>query len=148
LVWYQFKCSISWIKSHLLNRSFIVNIEGSISSPYQLLNGVPQGSVLGPLLFILHTTPLSKVISDSPSSHKLYADDTQLYISFSAIDFSHNITHLEQTVSNVYKWMSSNFLSLNPSKTEFLVIGLPKQLEKINRPTIHLPNDVILSPVD
>jgi hypothetical protein len=44
--------------------------------------------------------------------------------------------------------MSSNFLSLNPSKTEFLVIGLPKQLEKLNHPTIHLPNDVILSPVD
>ena len=45
-------------------------------------------------------------------------------------------------------WMSSNFLSLNPSKTAFLVIGLPKQLEKLNHSTIHLPNDVILSPVD
>ena len=45
-------------------------------------------------------------------------------ISFLAVDFSHNIAHLEQTVSNVYNWMSSNFLSLNPSKTEFLVIGL------------------------
>ena len=67
---------------------------------------------------------------------------TQLYISFSAVDFSHNIGHLEQTVSNVYNWMSSNFLSLNPSKTEFLVIGLPKQLEKLNHPTIQLPNDV------
>ena len=44
--------------------------------------------------------------------------------------------------------MSSNFLSLNPSKTEFLVIGLPKQLERLNHPTIHLPKDVILSPVD
>ena len=139
--------ALSWIKSYLLNRSFSVNIEGSKSSSYQLLYGVPQGSVLGPLLFILYTTPLSQVISDSSSSHKLYADDTQLYLSFSAGDFSHNIAHLEQTVSNVYNWMSSNFLSLNPSKTEFLVIGLPKQLEKLNHPTIHLPNNVILSPV-
>ena len=96
----------------------------------------------------LGTTPLSKVISDSSASHKLYADDTQLYISFSVVDFSHNIAHLEQTVSNVYHWMSSNFLSLNPSKTEFLVLGLPKPLNKLNHPTIHLPNDVILSPVD
>ena len=96
----------------------------------------------------LYTTPLSQVISDSSSSHKLYADDTQLYLSFSAGDFSHNIAHLEQTVSNVYNWMSSNFLSLNPSKTEFLVIGLPKQLEKLNHPpNINLPNNVILSPV-
>jgi len=46
--------------------------------------------------------------------------------------------------------MSSNFLSLNPSKTEFLIFGLPQQLSEINNPTIHLglPNNVILSPVD
>ncbi|MFA9289573.1 MAG: reverse transcriptase domain-containing protein, partial [Weeksellaceae bacterium] len=139
---------LSWIKSYLTSRSFKVILNGTESPIYQLFYGVPQGSVLGPLLFILYTTPLSKVIADSSSNHKLYADDTQLYISFSAVDFSHNITHLEQTVSNVYNWMSSNFLSLNPSKTEFLVIGLPKQLEKLNHPTIHLPNNVILSPVD
>ena len=74
-------------------------------------------------------------MSDSSSSHKIYADDTQLYISFSAADFSHNIAHLEQTVSY---WMSSNSLSLNPSKTEFLVIGLPKQLEKLNHPILFI----------
>ena len=44
--------------------------------------------------------------------------------------------------------MSSNFLSLNPSNTEFLIIGLPQQLSKLSNPTIHLPNNVILTPVD
>jgi len=44
--------------------------------------------------------------------------------------------------------MSSNFLSLNPSKTEFLIFGLPQQLSKLNNPTIYIPNNVILSPVD
>ena len=72
--------ALSWIKSYLLDRSFSVNIQSSKSSSYQLLYGVPQGSVLGPLLFILYPT--------SSSSHELYADDTQLYISFSAIDWS------------------------------------------------------------
>ena len=104
--------ALSWIKSYLLNRSFYVNIENTKSSLFQLLYGVPQGSVLGPLLFILYTTPLSTVISNSSANHHLYADDTQLFLSFSAADFAHNISHLEQTISNVYDWMSSNFLSL------------------------------------
>ena len=140
--------ALSWLKSYLLNRSFYVNIDNSKSSVFQLLYGVPQGSVLGPLLFILYTTPLSTVISNSSANHHLYADDTQLFLSFSASDFSHNITHLERTISNISNWMSANFLSLNPSKTEFLIFGLPQQLSKLNSPTIHLPNNVTLSPVD
>jgi len=67
-------------------------------------------------------------------------------LSFSALDFSHNITHLENTIANVSNWMSSNFLSLYP-KFEFLIFCLPQQLSKLNNPTIHLPNN-ILSPVD
>ena len=134
--------ALSWIKSYLLNRSFYVNIENTKSSLFQLLYGVPQGSVLGPLLFILYTTPLSTVISNSSANHHLYADDTQLFLSFSAADFAYNISHLEHTISNVYNWMSSNFLSLNPSKTEFLLVGLPQQLPKLSNPIIHLPNNV------
>jgi len=100
------------------------------------------------VLFTLYTNPLNTVISNSSAKHNLYADDTQLLLSFSALDFSHNITHLENTITNVANWMSSNFLSLNPSKTEFLIFGLRQQLSKLNNPTIHLHNNVILSPVD
>jgi len=63
-VWFGISSTaLSWIKSYLLNRSFYVNIENSKTSVFQLLYGVPQGSVLGPILFILYTTPLSSVIS-------------------------------------------------------------------------------------
>jgi len=78
----------------------------------------------------------------------VYADDTQLLLSFSALDFSHNVTHLENTIINVSNWMSSHFLSLDPSKTEVLIFGQPQQLSKLNNTAIHLPNNVILSPVD
>jgi len=60
---------ISWLQS---SRNFIVNVNGTSSAPFPLLQGVPQGSVLGPLLFILYTTPISSLISDSSVNHHLY----------------------------------------------------------------------------
>jgi hypothetical protein len=111
--------------------------------PYSVL----EASVLRPLLFIFYTSPLSTAISNSSAHHYLHVDDTQLFLSFSAAIFAYNISHLEPTISNVYNWMSSTFLSLNPSKTELLLVGLPQQLSKCSNPVIHQPNNVTLSPV-
>ena len=138
---------LSWFQSYLSARSFKVSLNGTESPNFQLFYGVPQGSVLGPLLFTLYTTPLSSLISHSAVNHHLYADDTQLFISFSASKFSANILRLQDTISNVSAWMSSNMLSLNHSKTEFLLIGLPKQLSKIHNPVIQMSPDVSISPV-
>jgi len=71
----------------------------------------------------LYTTPLSTVISNSATDHHLYADDTQIFLSFLAVALSQNITHLENTIANVSNWLSSNFLALNSSKTDFLIVG-------------------------
>jgi Reverse transcriptase (RNA-dependent DNA polymerase) len=136
---------LSWIKPYLFNRSFYVDIENIKSSLFQLLYGVPRGTALRPLLYLIYTTPLSTVISHSSANHHLHADDTQLFSSFSAADFAYNISLLELTISNIYNWTSYNFLVLNPSKTEFLLVGLPQQLSKVSNPIIHLPNNATLS---
>jgi hypothetical protein len=147
--WFGFNGKVlSWLNSYLSSRSFIIDINSSFSDQFPLHQGVPQGSVLGPLLFILYTSPLSTLISDSSVSHHLYADDTQLFISFAASEFSVNILHLQATIASVSNWMSSNLLSLNQGKTEFLLIGLPVQLSKVSDPTLLMPSQVTISPAN
>ena len=69
---------LSWFQSYLENRSQTVVVHGKHSNPASLRYGVPQGSVLGPILFVLYTQPLSNVIQHYPVSHQMYADDTQI----------------------------------------------------------------------
>jgi len=104
---------ISWLTSYLSSRSFVISINSTSSATSPLRHGVPQGSVLGPLLFILYTTPLSSLISDSSVGHHLFADDTQLFISFRVPEFSANILYLQNTIDLVSQWMSTNLLSIN-----------------------------------
>src|SRR5438876_6007205 len=128
--------ALSLISSYLSNRSQSVSIQSHLSPSAPISTGVPQGSVLGPLLFCLYTTPLTYLFSNSPVSYHFYADDTQLYISFSSSDSLSHLSILSSTLDSVFDWFTSNRLSVNPSKTEFLLIGTPQQHSKLTSSTL------------
>src|SRR3989442_2898057 len=83
------------------------------------------------LSFSLYTSPISHILENTNISFHLYADDTQLYISFSSSDSSSALASLSHALDSVYSWLTLNRLSVNPNKTEYLLIGTQQQRSKI-----------------
>ena len=122
--------ALDWFISYLTGRSQRIKLGNCLSSRSDLSFGVPQGSVLGPLLFTLYTTPLSSLISEHAIPHHLYVDDSQLYISFSSGNSAAVLNGLQSCLASVQSWMLTNKLKVNPDKTEFLLIGNERQWSK------------------
>ena len=120
----------NWLRSYLTGRSQQVKLGECLSRKVDLPFGVPQGSVLGPLLFTICTTPLSQVVSQHDISHHVYANDSQLYVSFSPHNSAVLLSSLKSCLDSVQLWMSGTKLKLNPDKTEFLLIGHEWQRSK------------------
>ena len=121
---YGLKCNvINWFKSYLSDRTFTVTINGKRSSKCYLRIGVPQGSILGPILFILYTKELNLIAGKHGFSIHLYADDTQLYIEFNPLvqNFSDIEERIIACLQDIKNWMELNKLKLNPDKTEALL---------------------------
>jgi len=119
------------MSSYLQNRTQSVIIGSQLSESETLKIGVPQGSVLGPLLFCLYTTPLASIFDNSSITPHFYADDSQLYTSFSCTDSASSLTQLSSKLDSTYNWLTSNRLSVNPLKTDYLLIGTPRQRSKV-----------------
>ena len=114
--------ALDWFKSYSTGRSQRIKLGNCLSSRSDLSSRVPQGPVLGPLVFTLYTTLLSSLISGHAIPHHLYADDSQLYVYSSSGNFAAALNGLQSCLASVQSWMSTNKLKLNPDKTEFLLI--------------------------
>ena len=121
---------LRWITSFLRSRTFSVKVGEAYSSRLPLVQGVPQGSILGPLLFILYIDEISLIALKHGVKVHVYADDTTFYIGFRPADeFSTTLDIIQQCIEEVKLWMLRNFLKLNLDKTQVLFCGKSSLIE-------------------
>ena len=129
---------LNWFRSYLTNRSQRVVLPGSLSDSYFINAGVPQGSILGPILFLVY---INDIVEDINSSINLFAVDTSL--SLVVHDPVVAATNLQVDVHKIENWARKWLVKFNPSKSEFLII-LKKLLKPVhpdlNMSNINVPN--------
>ena len=125
--------ALELIKSYLTNRTFSVKLPKNTSSPKPLSHGVPQGSLLGPLLYALYTAELESIISKYGLKIHSYADDTQIYASFGTNNWENVESNLQNCINEVNLWMNANSLMLNKNKTVIKVFYANKTQPRIDQ---------------
>ena len=126
---------LEWFSSYLSGRSQRVLFDGIKSESFDVIFGVPQGSCLGPLLFVMYISKLLEIVQTHLPDAHCFADDTQLYLSFNPNnpdDQVDAVYAMERCISDLRKWMYQDKLKINDDKTEFIIIGSRQQLLKIN----------------
>jgi len=106
---------------------------------------IPQGSVLGPRLFIMYIADLEEKVDEHGVNYHAYADDMQLHLHCVCDDMPSAVEKLKHCITDINQWMSANHLRLNPEKTELLCSGYKHSLCRLGgcRPAIKLGTDTI-----
>ena len=104
-----------WIFAFLINREHVINVNGTKSSAARVLSGVPQGSVLGPLLFLIMIGDIDKHVKYSTVSS--FADDTRVTGRISSLD---DVKRLQEDLESIYKWAKENKMFFNDTKFKLL----------------------------
>ena len=122
---------LKWFASYISNREQTCFVNGTMSTSKKIVCGVPQGSILGPLLFLLYINDLPDSLHDTTPC--LYADDTQIFAS--AKDSEELTSNLNNDLNNINHWLISNKLQHHSSKTKYMYVASKHNLNKINDDT-------------
>ena len=130
--------TVKWFRSYLTNRTQMCKIGKRVSSRAVIRRGIPQGSNLGPVLFLIYINDLPNCLSLS----SLFADDTNLTTAGKSVEDIQN--NLNVDLQKVHRWLLANKLTINTEKTEYMLIGSRQRLNDIhNDSLIRLDNDEI-----
>lgn len=133
--------SVKLIESYLEQRLQYVEFNNRKSDLISIFSGVPQGSILGPLLFSMYINDLPLVLSFC--KFHLYADDCQLYISGALMDISDIVSNINSDIRNILQWCEQNGLTLNAKKTQTIVFRT-KRTKLPNLPLVQVGEDKIV----
>ena len=141
--------ALAWIRSNLSDHSQNVVIGKAESDPITLIFGVPQGSMLGLILFTLYTSPLGQICNRHGITYHIYTDDQQIYMAFKPSkkgDQKDCVRRLENCIGEIRMWMSTNMWKLNDEKIEFTIF-CRQWLAKVQQITIMI-GDIRIKPVE
>ena len=133
---------IKWIVSYLTKRTYRVKIKNASSIIFNLIFGVPQGSLLGPLLFILYVKELERFAKKHGISIQIYADDTQLYVSVDMQSSQQTKEDIEACLLEIRQWMVQNYLKINTDKTKMILVKSKQNSEDLSFTVLYDNSDV------
>ena len=120
----------SWFLSYLSQRKQVVKIEDSQSEPLPLKAGVPQGSILGPVLFTLYVNNLLQVPKYCRALG--YVDDAKVFMALPSSQLSEAVAAVNQDLRDISRWCCAHSLLMNPDKTKLIVVGVPQLTRSIS----------------
>ena len=131
---------LRWIHSYLSHREQSVVVNGTSSNPTHVISGVPQGSILGPLLFLIYVDSISSLNLSEGTKLALYADDMLLHRTiYSTADYA----ELQKDIDNIYQWSVANHLSFNVSKCKSMVITRKRNSNPSTMSLNHIPLEMV-----
>ena len=129
---------LAWLFDYLTLRKQQVIVDGATSSQCTIVSGVPQGSVLGPLLFSIYINGITEVSISANSYHVLYADDILCYIYRGISQPKEDLHKVQSDINELERWSEEHLLQMNPSKCKYMIISKRHRINPSDGVLLHL----------